>query len=377
MADDQSPIVEILVKYALYEPLTEEESRLLEEWRSRSEGHDALPDQLRDPDWIAEHRRLLKNAPVPIVEIPAPRRIGWRKPVLAVVFMSLVVGGWLLFARRSGGATAIVQGGAPAVFGALLTQEDGRMLVLDTVVVGTEVEAIARKTDNNTISYVGYKGAGVQRLIVSRGPWRILLADGSRVVLNSGSSLDYSSDLRSSRSVLEGEAWFGISRNVSRPLTVGLAGGTEVRVLGTTFDARTIGGESKVILYSGAIRVRKGADSLLLKPGQAAVAGASGLAERPMIDSERMLAWRGRFVEEDAFVFENASLGEMLQEMAAWYGVKVSNPANLQGLPMTGKLPRSLSLEEMLKALGRVEKGPIRLLYHSDTILVLPGRPGG
>ena len=389
MADDQNRIVEILVKYALYEPLTEEETRLLEDWRSRSEGHDALPEQLRDPEWISEHRRLLKNNPAPIVSLPliVPSRIGWRKPVLAVVCVVVLIGGWMLFGRRSFSSSDGVAGGGvpPAGVRAYLTREDGGVLVLDTVAVGGVVESdangVVRLTDENTLSYEGYNKAGLlkQRLVVApgAGPWRILLADGSRVVLKDGSSLEYGADLRGSRPVLEGEAWFGVARDASRPLTIGLAGGTEVRVLGTTFAASTAGGETRVLLYSGAVRVRKGGDSLLLRPGQAAEVSGSVLAGRVMRDSERVLAWRGKYAEEEFFDFENASLPVILKELADWYGVSVSNPDSIQGVAITGKLSRSLSLDDMLKALERVEKGHARLRVKLNSILVQPGKPGG
>jgi ferric-dicitrate binding protein FerR (iron transport regulator) len=176
--------------------------------------------------------------------------------------------------------------------------------------------------------------------------------------------------------VLEGEAWFGIARDVSRPLTV-VVGGEEVSVLGTEFDVSVSGGGTRVLLYSGAVRVRKGGDSLVLRPGQAAVTGSTGLAVRVMNDSERALSWRGRYSEEAFFDFENSGLPAMLKELADWYGVQVSNPDSIQGVPLTGKLPRSLSLNEMLRALERVEKGHARLRVNADTIHVLPGHPGG
>jgi|GEM_PF-1803995 len=100
MDDEQQRIVDILVKYALYQPLTEEEAHLLERWRQRSEGHRALPDQLRDAEWIAEHRRQLEQVSSPLLIVPARQRTAWRKPVLALILTALAVAGWMLMALQ-------------------------------------------------------------------------------------------------------------------------------------------------------------------------------------------------------------------------------------------------------------------------------------
>src|ERR1700753_3592400 len=63
MSEKHNRIVLILVKYALKQELSEDEQRLLEEWRSRSASHEAMPDELRDPEWREEQEREAAEAP--------------------------------------------------------------------------------------------------------------------------------------------------------------------------------------------------------------------------------------------------------------------------------------------------------------------------
>ncbi|HVS95764.1 MAG TPA: FecR domain-containing protein [Puia sp.] len=386
MGDEEQQIVDILVKYALYQPLSEEEADLLDRWRQRSQGHRALPDQMRDAEWIAEHRRRLQQVSSPLIVMPRSGTARLRKPALALFLTGIVVAGWLLLRKRQEGPLPGTMVLMAADRRAVLTHPDGSAVILDTVtdgkIVGQYGNVVARKTEGRTLSYSG-NGDGVQmtpdRMTLAEGaaPWKIVLADGSRIVLRGGSSLEYCADLRRSLPVLEGEAWFGVARDASRPLTVLLGRGKEVRVLGTTFDARAVVDRGSVLLYSGSVRVRSNTDSLLLRPGEALEMDGFAMRRRPMSNAERTLAWRGRFAEEELFDFNNTPLADVLKAVGSWYGVRISNPDRLQGVAVTGKLPRSLPLEQLLADLQRVEKGHVLLRLRSGSINVVHAPIGG
>ena len=99
----------------------------------------------------------------------------------------------------------------------------------------------------------------------------VKLPDGSMVYLNRNSTLTYPKNFNNSnRKVsLEGEAFFDIARDESRPFILD-AGKATVRVLGTSFNVITDNGDDEVEVYvsSGSVMVTSadGARSETLEP---------------------------------------------------------------------------------------------------------------
>ncbi|MGN6420454.1 MAG: FecR domain-containing protein [Pseudobacter sp.] len=98
---------------------------------------------------------------------------------------------------------------------------------------------------------------------------RDTLPDGSRVVLNSFSAIEYSLDFpKSGRNLgLHGEAWFDITPGPSDPFTI-FAGDVTVKVLGTSFNVRETPDSVLVTLQSGSVRMCRDRDSITLQPGE-------------------------------------------------------------------------------------------------------------
>lgn len=359
MTGDQHDIVAILVKYALREPLTEREERVLEEWRQRSAEHAAMPEQFRDLDWLEEQRRQMHTPPTeamwedirhyidesgdaaPVFVMRTKRRIGmaWY-PVAVLLLAGTIYGGMRLGHRRQPEqrVTKIIM--PPAVYKVLLTMDDGRMAVLDTMRKGgmvVEGQIRIRKTDTNSYVYtVGpSNGRAVRhRLIVAPGAGvsRIQWPDGSNAWLKGGTSLDYAVDLRSAVVKVRGEAWFRLAHVANQPTTLAMCDGTLVRVLGTSFDARSNNGgvDNRVALFSGKVRVVKGADSLELRPGWQAETNGQGI-KTARVDSNGELAWIRPAIKTRDFDFKDADLLKIMPEIAAWYRVQIVNPQNLGG----------------------------------------------
>jgi transmembrane sensor len=101
----------------------------------------------------------------------------------------------------------------------------------------------------------------------------VLLPDGSQVWLNSASKLTYAESFNdSTREVkLEGEGYFNIVKDASRPFIVH-TGGIDVRVLGTTFNLKSYPQESTVeaVLLRGMLEVTNttnpNSPKVILKP---------------------------------------------------------------------------------------------------------------
>ena len=152
--------------------------------------------------------------------------------------------------------------------------------------------------------------AGARQLVV--------LPDGSRMTLNTASAVALNFD-GATRSVtlLQGEAYFDVVRDPSRPFTV-TSHFSEVEVRGTAFSVRTDVTQDVVVLERGHVDIVQLPDRRVqaaLNPGESIVATAASLSPIRRADPETSLAWlRGQLV------FEDRPFDEVLDEVARYYG---------------------------------------------------------
>lgn len=141
----------------------------------------------------------------------------------------------------------------------------------------------------------------------------IVLADGSRVMLDGDSALDVHLDgsMRNVR-LLRGRAWFDVTHDSTRAFEV-TTSSARVRVLGTAFAVDQHRDDTTVAVERGRVAVN-GRDApggqIELTPGQAVVMPASGAATIAMT-AESLLSWR-----RGLLVFDRASLAEVVEEVA-------------------------------------------------------------
>lgn len=179
---------------------------------------------------------------------------------------------------------------------------------------------------------------------------RRTLADGSRLVLNSGSAVDIRFTASERRiCLLAGEILIGSGHDpapVRRPLIVETAAG-EIEALGTRFAVRELDRGSRVDLFEGELAVRpRRAEARRLHAGQRLWfgAGESGSVGRADIDA---IAW-----DADKLVAERMPLGQFIAELSRHRpGVLRCDPA-VAGLPLTGVFPLA-DTDRVLAALAR------------------------
>lgn len=149
---------------------------------------------------------------------------------------------------------------------------------------------------------------------------KVVLADGSRVWLNSESVLKYNTaDPRKVDFV--GEAYFEVAKDARHPFEVHTESGIDVRVLGTQFNLRnypdenrmeTTLDEGKVELYGSRL-----SGSVTMKPGEQAVF-AENQMEIKKVDSRLFSVWR-----DNELKFVDISFAELVPRIERWYGVKI------------------------------------------------------
>lgn len=180
------------------------------------------------------------------------------------------------------------------------------------------------------------------------GEYNLQLADGTKVWLNSATELRYPTVFSGNhREVfVEGEAFFQVSKDISRPFIVHAAN-ARVKVLGTEFNISAYPEDTQVIatLSSGRIELSSGTEKVELLPDrQAILQKESRLITVQQVDASLYSAWI-----KGIFEFENLSLDRIAVQLARWYGVKfVFTDETLAQRYFTGGVKKYNSLRESL-----------------------------
>ena len=416
MASNDDLITGLMIKFARREKLTDEEMRILEEWWQQSPEHQQLAEQFGDADWVKAELAKMKPAPMAemweginryLDEIGAPddrdadTPMQWEKQAIpsiprwvkvaavAATLMVCVSTVWLLGIRGRGRTAGPAPAGAVAekpsqvapADGVLLVGSDGSEVDLNTVRMGDTVGRMgnlyAKKLDTNQVAIyrVDENGGaeGWQAVLVGkrRSPFFVRLADGSRVVMNGGARLEYPVAGRAAADnySMEGEAFFEVTKDKSRPFIVHTPLGRSIEVLGTSFnvEAEKDAQSSRVVLLNGALRVRNGAEDTVLHGAQEAVLSAGKTDVHPIRDPAAVIAWVKRSLY---FHFSNIEFTDAIAAVASWYGYTVSNPKGLRGIPVTDNLRKDLSPDGVVSKLGEIETGYLCVWVSDKTIYI-------
>lgn len=203
---------------------------------------------------------------------------------------------------------------------------------------------------------------------------RVLLADGSQVVLNTDTRLrvQYSADRR--LLVLDkGEAVFSVQHDPSRPFDVS-AGKTVTRDVGTVFDVYFLPDETTVSVLKGRVQVsaasvRKGRSQVELSAGQAVAYRAdAGIGPIAAADLARIGSWQAQRIEFDDVTLREAVADfnrycttRVVFQSPSIEGIRVSGVVNFGDVPAFTKALRG--------AFG------IRSQRHGQVVVLLPPLP--
>lgn len=159
------------------------------------------------------------------------------------------------------------------------------------------------------------------------------LSDGSVVMLNKNSVLTYPSRFKgSTRSItLKGEAFFSVTPDKEQPFVVQVNDVT-IRVVGTTFNVRSDGGETEVIVETGVVQVTRGGKTVELRPKEKVTVqpGDTALVKTP--ETEELY----NYYRTREFVCDNTPLWKLVEVLNEAYdaNIVIERPA-LRNLPLT------------------------------------------
>lgn len=201
------------------------------------------------------------------------------------------------------------------------------------------------------------------------GQYRLILPDGTKVWLNAATCLQYRSSFTAQeRTVfLDGEAYFEVARDVTRPFRVRLSDSSVITVLGTHFNVSTYSTEAtrSVTLLEGKVEVRTGDERRTLVPGHQLTIEKNKLREAGRADVEEAVGWKNGW-----FVFRDAPIESIMNQLARWYNAKVVYEGEVNPHHFNATIQRGEPLSKVLHLLELTNE--IHFRIDNNTIYVLP-----
>jgi ferric-dicitrate binding protein FerR (iron transport regulator) len=365
----ESEIAYILSKLPAGELSTDELAKL-ELWAAESETNRELYESVASGAMFAEQVALTGH----FDRVRGRRRITaklrrrvWLRaaavaiPAAAVVTGVLIVGrlGWRGVADDASGLEMLPAGKAKAVL-----SYHGTRIALGMESQGSEWERYVEQAVDDAGPADGER---VKIEIPRGGEYELHLGDGTRVWLNSESSIEYplefQGDRRSVR--LTGEAYFEVAPDAVKRFEVDF-GDAQVRVLGTSFNISAYEGDgaATATLVSGRVEVLRQGVTAELRPGTRAVmkSGSAGITVDE-VDVSLYTAWT-----KGVFEFENMRLEDMCRRLSRWYDVSFEFTGDTGDEKFTGGTWKYLPLGEFLEGIEKVTD--VRFSYSGDKVVV-------
>lgn len=272
---------ELLVKYLLQEA-TPEEKKQVEKWLAESDANKKQLAQLEQL-WMESRKiaaasetdeqeawlRFKQRTNEPRKETPVvnfQRRIPYVR--IAAILAMLITGGWLL-------KQYVFKDNPPA----MAVVETQQMVKADT------------------------------------------LADGSVVTLNKNSGISYSKTFtkNKTRSVeLKGEAFFEVKPDKEKPFLV-LANGVEIKVVGTSFNVKSMQGHTEVTVKTGIVEVSRNGKTIRLAAGeQTTIPSTDTVLTKTKVPDQLYDYYQSR-----EFVCDNTPLWRLVEVLNDAYGSEI------------------------------------------------------
>jgi transmembrane sensor len=221
----------------------------------------------------------------------------------------------------------------------------------------------------------------------------IQLPDGSKVWLNSGSTITYDKQFGNHirEVVLSGEAFFDVVRNPDKPFIIHTTS-MDIKVLGTQFNVKSYATDklSEASLIHGSIEVslkERGFEKILLKPNEKIVV----LNERPVKENNAAVLVRNNPAQpiiavqklnyndtdsaiietswkDNKLIFKVESFEEIAIRMERWYGIPIFfRDPSLKSERLTGTFTKE-TVEQALAALQMTTR--FQYFMENNTIII-------
>ena len=379
-----------LISGKLDDVLSEEEERELSGWLEADGEHRVIFDEMRR---LHEQAKLLRREFNPDVEgtlrrlkVRGGKRIGlhawWKYAAMFVLPLGIAFALWQglkeekIVLHRQFGEVA-----RPGAERAVLKLFDGKTVVLDSTsgnMLIARGENVRVEVDSNRLlpysrenTVVTSREERKNELIVPRGgEYQIVLADGTRVWLNSATKLIFPQNFtgKERRVMLSGEAFFDVARDESKPFIVETSR-MDVKVLGTRFNVNAYTDNEVVstTLVDGSVEVASGTQKpITLVPGEQAY-GEAGELEKREVNIRLYTSWI-----DGRFMFNNVELEEIVKQISRWYDVEIFfTNENVKRTRFTGGMVKFKPLDDLIRMIESTS--PVRFSVKGKTIVISEG----
>lgn len=253
----------------------------------------------------------------------------------------------------------------PGKNGATLTLANGRKVLINDMTSGSVARQAGVKITKTADGQVIYESndqqvyvRGYHTLSTSSGEQlQVRLMDGTKVFLNSGSSLQYPASFSGEDKrvvTLKGEAYFEVFKDAMHPFVVETRQ-QKISVLGTHFNVHAYEDENttRTTLAEGSVSVamKNGGKSISdihavrLDPGNLAVTNGENLRIQ-IADLETELSWK-----EGYFRFNDDQIETIMKKISRWYDIDVVYQGKIPAEGFTGTISKKSNISQVLAML--------------------------
>lgn len=390
-SDEQAYRIAYLIAGYIRKTLTVQEHDELDAWVEASDENMRLFEDLTDEAHIEDNLAWMENIPTEAALAKASQSVSFTRettrnkkavwPYLAAASVILLIA-TLFFLRSSdfeqkSTPFPIASNGdiAPGGNKATLTLSDGTVIDLAQTGKGllrAESGTAIHKEEDGQISYSGNPSSHQTNNHILKTPkggqYALTLSDGTKVWLNAESSLLFPPQFSGHTRVVQlvGEGYFEVAPNKALPFVVQLPNSTEIKVLGTHFNALSYPDETaqEITLVEGKIEVHHEKGKLVVNPREQALINGGVMTLRKHVDVDAIKGWK-----EGSFVFHDADIESIMRQVKRWYDVEVVFKTNTAE-QFNATISRQEPISKLLRYLELT--GKIHFKIENKTIYVLP-----
>ncbi len=316
-----------------------------------------------EEDYTKLYARLEKN--VVLLKKKQQKYIWPRVVAAACVVLAMCVGSLLYFQKNNQTTFFTIENLVPV--DSTLTEVELKLTNLERVSV-TNNAVIRLKNSgtihvnqeeitvaDNTLNVNSSKSATKPKmnvLQVPRGRYSsVILADGTKVWVNSGSVLHFPNSFEKEHRTIyaNGEIYLEVAKDTSRPFYVKTSK-MDVRVLGTSFNVTAYNDETyqSVVLVEGRVEIKsKTGSKQVIEPTERLILTENQISVSK-VNTYDYTSWK-----DGIFLFTDQSLGYVAQRLSRYYHVDFICTPEIKNYSCSGKLVLFDNLNKVLHTLEK------------------------